>query len=442
MSQLFLQKTIMGLFVFFPLIACSAEADKVSGVKKEKEYISLNFQDIKIRSAIQLLAELSGFNLILDDKVHGQLTLRLNKIPWQHALDILLQTQGLAKRAIPNGWFISTQAAFLAADKKNLEFQRRKLASGPLFAKFLAIHYGKAVEFAHFLKSSALLSSRGAVSVDRFFNRIWIKDTRLRLAQIEKVLKQWDKQIPQVAIEARIVSLDRNKAHELGVRFGVTKATKMDIRSMQSTHQRTTYETPLLSHLTMDLPLSIENTADGPTLGIHLLRVKENAFLDLQLAALENEGNAQIISAPHLVTQDQQMASIETGENIPYQEKTASGATNIVFKKAVLALKVTPRVLPNKQLLLNLEVNQDQPSDVRVLDVPAINARHIKTKVIVKNKETIVLGGIYEHAKNQMLRHMPFLGLLPLIGALFNYKEANDKYNELLIFVTPTILEP
>lgn len=193
----------------------------------------------------------------------------------------------------------------------------------------------------------------------------------------------------------------------------------------------------------MDLPLSAEDAAGkGLSVGLHLIRLGKHALLDLELSALESEGGAQIISTPHLITADQQTAYIETGEDIPYQGRTADGFANVVFKKAVLSLKVTPRVLPDHRLILDLAVNQDQPSNFTVLNVPAIKARGIKTQVILKNGETVVLGGIYEHLQSQSVQRVPFLGTLPIIGPLFRHKSSSDNRNELLIFVTPTILDP
>lgn len=434
---------LMLIFLFMSPSLLAADSENFGLKENTKEHVlSLNFQDIKLRAALALLAEFSGFNLVVDDKVQGNVSINLNAMSWQQALDILLQTQGLAKRPINNGWFIGPQSEFLERDRKNKELQSQQQSLAILISKRIEIRYSKAAELVALLKSgkNSFLSSRGSISVDKRSNSLWIQDTKETLIQIEKAISELDRPIKQVSIEARIVSMDKNKERELGFRLGLRSSKKSPV-------SKTSYNNAnvLLPQLNMDLPLwdnSDDDKISMGSLGLHLLNMGKNIFLDLELAALENEGGAQIISAPHLITEDLQTASIETGASIPYQGKTSSGATSVEFKKAVLSLRVTPRVMPNHRLTLDLEVNQDQPSKIRVLDVPAINARHIKTKVIVKDGETVVLGGIYEHSQSQTVQRVPFLGSLPVIGNLFSYREISDKRNELLIFVTPTILDP
>ncbi|MDQ8039334.1 MAG: type IV pilus secretin PilQ [Rickettsiella sp.] len=437
---------IISLFISIIVFATDTKECFLTGnVKKQK--ISLNFQDIKVRSALQLLAKFSGFNLVVDDKVQGNISIHLNDMPWPQALDIILENQNLYKRPIKNGWIIATQSEFLERDKKKQEIQKQQQALENLSSKIIEIHYGKATELAALLKDrkNYFLSSRGSISTDKRTNSLLVQDLKEKLDQIEKTIRELDRPTKQVCIEARIVSIDKNKERELGARFGLKQSL------IRNSHAKSSYgleknTSGLLSQLSMDLPLSLGSAVEGGiavgSLGLHLMRLGENIFLDLELSALENEGGAQIISAPHLITEDQQTASIETGASIPYQGKTSSGATNVQFKKAVLSLKVTPHVMPGHRLILDLEVNQDQPSDIRVLDVPAINARHIKTKVIVKDGGTIVLGGIYEHSYSKTEQRIPFLGFIPLLGNLFSYKEIKDKRTELLIFVTPTIMDP
>lgn len=428
-------KTVILFFMSSVLLA--ADPVVFSDEPMPDQTISLNFQDIKTRAALQLLAEFSGFNLLMDDKVQGNLSIYLDSMPWQQALDIILRTQGLTKCPIEKGWFIAEQCDSFKREKDDQHPNVSQRERDHLNSKLLEIHYSKASDIANLLnKKMHYLSSNGRISVDKRTNRLWLQDSPEKLIQLEKVIKQLDKPVDQVSIEARIVSVDKNKVHELGTRIGLAHAA-----TSSSELEKSTDQSALLSHLHMDLPLSISGEIDGGlSLGLHLLRMKKNAFLDLELSALENEGGAQVISAPHLITEDQETASIETGANIPYQGKTPSGATNVVFKKAVLSLKVTPRVVDEHRLLLDLEVSQDQPSDIRILDVPAINARRIKTKVIVKDGETVILGGIYEHSQSQMVQYIPFLSALPVFGRLFKYKETSDKCYDLLIFVTPTIL--
>jgi type IV pilus assembly protein PilQ len=440
----FLNKLALAFVLsFIPLILFADDFEDSYPIDVQEHRLTLNFEDIATRTVLQLLAEFSGYNLIVDDKVQGHLTLHLNNMPWQQALEIILQTQGLAKRAIPNGWLIATQGEFLQRDKKNLELQAQQKDLAPIVSKLLQIRYSKASDIAALLKdkNNLLLSARGNISIDKRSNNLWIQDSKDRLKAIEKVIRQLDKPVQQISIEARIVSIDQSRERELGVRFGLMPSSAPSAAPQNAETRKTRNSTS--PHLTMDLPLPAEGVVGGGlSLGFHLMRLGTSALLDLELSALESEGGAQVISTPHLITADQQAAYIETGEDIPYQGKTADGSINVVFKKAVLALKVTPRVMPDRRLTLDLTVNQDQPSNFTVLDVPAIKARGIKTQVILKNGETVVLGGIYEHLQSQSIQRVPFLGALPIIGCLFRYKANSDKRNELLIFVTPTILDP
>ena len=437
-------KLAIVFFIFFiPLVLFAAEPENFNDARETKEKtLSLNFQDIKIRAVLQILAEFSGFNLVVDDKVQGNLSLHLNEIPWEQALEVILQARGLAKRPIANGWMITTQQEFLQQDKKNKEIQHQRQDFAELISKLIEIRYSNAMELATLLKSknNTFLSSRGSISVDKRTNSLWIQDSKEKLIKIEKVIKALDKRIAQVSIEARIVSIDKNKERELGARFKLMPAQTASNKSSRTFPDANRSNT-LLPHLNMDLPLSVgDSVADGIEVGLHLLRMGKNVFLDLELSALESEGGAQIISAPHLITEDQKTAFIEAGQEIPYQARDISGNTSLVFKEAVLALTVTPRVLPDRRLMLDLKLNQNQPSNFMVSGAPAIQKRGITTQVIVKNGETIVLGGIYEHSQSQRVRSIPFLSSLPLIGNLFRYKETSDEHNELLIFVTPTIL--
>ncbi len=355
--------------------------------------ISLNFQDIKVRAALQILAEFSGFNLVVDDKVQSSLSLHLNKLPWEQVLDIILKTQGLVKRPIANGFFIATPQEFLQQDLKKEEIQRHQQAIEKLISKLVEIRYANAMELATLLKDkkNSFLSSRGSVSADKRTNSLWIRDSKEKLIKLEKVIKALDKPVAQVSIEARIVSIDKNKERELGTRFKLTQIQPSSKKSPDSNANRTD---SLFPQLNMDLPLSVgEALAGGIEAGLHILRMGKNVFLDLELSALENEGGAQIISAPHLITEDQKTAFIEAGQEIPYQSKDAGGNTSLIFKEAVLALTVTPRVLSDCRLMLELKVNQNQPSNFMVTGAPAIQKRGIATQVIVKNGETVVLGG-------------------------------------------------
>ena len=439
MKTLMSHKVLFFLIIFF-LLNSSTKANSL--MQSQEEKLTLNFSSVSVRTILKLLAEFSGTNLVIDSKVKGEVTLHLKNIGWQQALDILLQTQALTKQAISNGWFVSTQQEYLQRQQALQRAQAYQQSLAPRFTQLVPIRYSQALDLAQLLKekSTAFLSPDGGVAVEKRTNSLWLRDTKENLQQIEKIIRQLDKPIAQVAIEARIISIDHNKAQELGARFGL--ASSMEQAVLDTKHPIDKHITPsLLSHLSMDLPFSNHaKLARGLSMGLHLMQLSKNILLDLELSALENEGGAQIIASPHLVTADQQLAHIEAGEDIPYQGKSENGAISVVFKKAVLALNVTPRVMPNRRVLLDLEVKQDQPSNFTVLDIPAIKDRGIKTQVILNDGETIVLGGIYEQATSERVQRIPFLGSLPVIGSLFSIRANGSRRNELLIFVTPTIL--
>lgn len=409
-----------------------------------KENISLDFHNIKIRSALQYLSEMHSNNLIIDDKIQGEFSIYLHDINWEQALNTILQTQGLAKRSITNGWFITTSDQLLKQDRINLQILQKKKELSPLIFKVIQIRYRKASDISKLLKDKANtpLSTQGSVSVDNPTNSLWIRETVDQQNKIAAFIKELDKPIGQILIEARIVSIDQNMEKEIGSKFGSTQTQVANrLIKHQLNNKINNSNTGLLQYLTMDLPITGITTATGAvSLGLRLMRLGQNSFLDLELSALENEGAAQVISTPHLITADQQTAFIEAGAEIPYQEKASSGGTNVIFKKAVLSLKVTPRIMPGGCIILDLRVNQDQPSTFMAVDAPTIKARGIKTQVIVKNGETVVLGGIYEYSQSKIEQRVPFLGALPIIGRLFRLTRSNIRRSELLIFLTPTIL--
>ncbi|WP_342227397.1 type IV pilus secretin PilQ [Rickettsiella endosymbiont of Rhagonycha lignosa] len=409
-----------------------------------KENISLTFHNIKIRSALQYLSEIHGNNLIIDDKIQGEFSIYLHDINWEQALDTILQTQGLAKRSIINGWFITTAAQLLKQDSINLQIQQTKRELSPLIFKVIQIRYRNALDISKLLKdkTNTPLSTQGSASVDNATNSLWIRDSVEQQNKIAAFIRELDKPIAQILIEARIVSIDQNMEKEIGAKFGSTQTQAANrLIKHQLKNKINNSNTGLLQYLTMDLPITGITSATGAvSLGLRLMRLGQNSFLDLELSALENEGAAQVISTPHLITADQQTAFIEAGAEIPYQEKASSGGTNVIFKKAVLSLKVTPRIMPDERIILDLRVNQDQPSTFMAVDAPTIKARGIKTQVIVKNAETVVLGGIYEYSQSKIEQRVPFLGALPIIGRLFRLTRSNSRRSELLIFLTPTIL--
>jgi len=407
--------------------------------------ITLNFQNIKVRAVLQLLADFTGLNIVVSDKVQGAITLRLKRVPWDQALDIILKTQGLAKRNIGSVILIAPNKEIMAREAAELKANQQVTELEPLHADLLRVKYAKAVDLAKIIthKENPVLSKRGSVTVDERTNSLYIQDTAKSLMRIRDLLQKLDIPVRQVLIEARVVTVDKNVEEELGVRFGLTRAKHVSgtLAGANDLVNNIPPEevTPFTNRLNVDLPaVSVNNNV--ATLGIALARLGHGILLDLELSALESEGFGEVIASPRLITANQQSATIESGEEIPYQEATSSGATSVAFKKAVLSLQVTPQITPDNKIILALKVNQDRPSVQRFNDVPAIITKEIDTNVLVENGQTIVLGGIYMQTKNSDIARVPFLGSLPLVGGLFRNTSIQNKREELLIFVTPKII--
>jgi type IV pilus assembly protein PilQ len=287
----------------------------------------------------------------------------------------------------------------------------------------IPIHYGNAEDVEKLLtaKDSSFLSPEGNINVDKRTNSIWIEDEKDRLNKIRRFIKNIDVPVKQILIEARVVNVDENFTRELGLEFGTTKET----------------ENKTIDGLTMDLPSA---STDIGHFSFTLAKLNSNTLLDMELSALESEGHGKVISRPKLITLDREPAYIDSGESIPYQERTSYGNTNIAFKKAVLALKVTPVIVSPNKVLLYINLNQDKVSAFNVKGIPAIDTQEIKTQVLVNNKQTVVLGGIYEQNNGDVITKIPVLSSIPIVGVLFRHKKSETKRKELLIFITPQII--
>lgn len=406
--------------------------------------ITLNFQDIQVRAVLQILADFTDINLVVSDAVSGNITLHLNNVPWDQALDIILTTQSLDKRQMGNILLIDKATSM--AERENALRENHLAAQKfvPLRSNLLQINYALASDIASMLKdkTNSLLSERGTLSVDARTNTIWLQDTDAQIKEIKTLVKQLDVPVKQVIIEARIVNMMKNCSEDLGIRWGVSNSTHLsgtiDGANKFASGIATT-DVPLSERLNLDLG-AIPFDASPASIGIALAKLGDHVLLDLELSALESEGRAEIVASPRLMTTNQQAAVIESGEDIPYQQATLSGATAVAFKKAVLSLKVTPQITPDGKLLMDLLINQDSDSGRRVQGVPIVLTKSIETKVLVDNAQTIVLGGIYKHDKNNTIMRVPFLGTLPVIGNLFSRKQIRKRNEELLIFITPRII--
>lgn len=430
----------------FPLTAEEIQQAKLKKQVFTGKRISLNFQNINIRAVLQLLADFTGINMVVSDKVQGDITLRLNDIPWDQALDIILTTQGLDKKRTGNVMLIDTKVSMGKMEEEQLKSQQSIEKLEPIRSDLLQINYAKAIDIATLIKDkqNSLLSPRGKVSVDTRTNTIWIQETGTKIEEVRDLIKQLDIPVKQVLIEARIVEVSKSFSQDIGIRWGVSKPTHLsgtlDGANQLAQGIEPANVTPLSQRLNLDLAALPANALNPASIGIALAKLGDNILLDLELSALESEGKAELISSPRLITTNQQSAVIESGEEIPYQEATSSGATAVAFKKAVLSLKVTPQITPDNKILMDLQINQDTPSPDRVLGVPSILTKQIQTNVLVNNGQTIVLGGIYKQDKNSSINRIPFFGELPVVGVLFRNKQITLENEELLIFITPRII--
>lgn len=430
----------------FPLSAEEIQAAKLKKKVFMGKRISFNFQDIPVRSVLQLIADFTGMNIVVSDKVTGSMTLRLNEVPWDQALDIILTTQGLDKRQQGNVMLIDTAAALSARENEALKEAESLKKLAPLRSELLQLNYAKATDMATMLKdkTNSLLSDRGALSVDVRTNTIWLQDTDEHIREVRELVKELDVPVRQVSIEARIVNMTKNCEEDIGVRWGISKPPHLS-GTLEGANQLAqgvppANVVPFTDRLNLDLAAITSTGIQPASVGLALAKLGDNVLLDLELSAMESQGQAEIIASPRLMTTNQQPAQISSGEDIPYQEATSSGATAVAFKQAVLSLKVTPQITPDNRLLMDLEINQDEDSGQRVQGVPIITTKSIKTNALVNNGQTIVLGGIYQQNKNNTIDRIPFLGNMPFVGGLFSRKESTVKNQELLIFITPRII--
>lgn len=406
--------------------------------------ISLDFQDIQVRAALQIIADFTQTNLVVSDSVNGNITLHLHEVPWDQALDIILTSQGLDKRQKGNVLMIDTAAALTAHENHLFDEHLAAQKLIPLQADVLQINYANAIDIGNMLrdKSSLLLSDRGTLSMDARTNTIWVQDTAAQIKEIKKYIRQLDIPVKQVVIEARIVNMTKDCSEDIGVRWGISKSSYLS-GTLEGANGVSNGipagDVPISDRLNVDLS-ALPFDANPASVGIALAKLGNNVLLDLELSALESEGRAEIVASPRLMTTNQMPAVIESGEDIPYQESSLSGATTVAFKKAVLSLKVTPQITPDRQLLMNLLINQNSDSGRRVQGVPIVLTKSIETSVLVNNGQTIVLGGIYKHDKNNTIMRVPFLGTLPIVGHLFSRKQVRKRNEELLIFITPRII--
>ncbi len=438
-----------------PPVVAQTAVQQQELVKYTGEPISINFQDIPVRNVLQLVADYNDFNLVVSDSVQGNVTLRLDGVPWEQVLDLILQVRGLDKRVDGNVVLVAPKAELAKNEREALEAQRASEVLQALETKLYTVNYANATDVAALLVGTgdgiSLLSERGAVSIDDRTNSIIVRDIATQHEIIAELMKDLDIAIKQVQIEARIVTVDEGDLSELGVRWGFSNTNgaftaggslESNIgfspgREMEGSEGAV----PLDDYLNVNLGLADPRAS---SIAFTVAKLGKDLFLDLELSALQAENKAEIVSSPRLMTANKTPAYIEQGTEIPYLESASSGAATIAFQKAVLSLRVVPQITPDGRLILDLEVTQDSPGDT--VDTGfgkavSINTRRIETQVMVDNGETVVLGGIFQHAVTKAVDKVPLLGDLPALGMLFRRDSESIQKREMLIFVTPQIVE-
>jgi type IV pilus assembly protein PilQ len=434
------------------------------------ERLTLNFQDIETRAVLQLLADASGQNIVVSDSVQGSVTLRLQNVPWDQALDIVLRTKGLDKRRNDNVIIVAPTEELAAREKAELAARQDVQELAPLRTEYMQVNYAKAADLAALIKTQGeggLLSKRGSVSVDERTNTLLLQDSADRLDDIRRLVGTLDIPIRQVQIEARIVIVSDDFSRELGARAGFSgfdnlgsnlgytsgsalandQALGQILDNQTDTDTTNDNQVPIITSTDINTPPARYNVnlpVASPAGSIAYMLLGRDFVVDLELSAAQAEGRGEVISTPRVVTANQREAVIEQGTEIPYQESASSGATTIQFKKAVLSLKVTPQVTPDNRIILDLNVKKDSVGQVIVggagQQIPSIDTRTITTQVLVNDGQTVVLGGILETERRETEKKVPYLGDVPVLGRLFKTTGKSNNKDELLIFVTPKIL--
>jgi type IV pilus assembly protein PilQ len=442
---------------------------KVAATQDEKptytgERLTLNFQEIETRAVLQLLADASGQNIVVSDSVNGNVTLRLQNVPWDQAMDIVLRTKGLDKRKQDNVIIVAPQEELASREKADLAAKKDIQELAPLRSEYLQVNYAKASDMAGLIKSQggSLMSARGSVAVDERTNTLLLQDTSDRLADIRRLVATLDIPVRQVLIEARIVVVNDDFERDLGARVGYTTAqangngvwttsgtaaatdTVIGSAIAQQTATGSSFPVQVPTGTTAANRYNVNLPVPSPAGSFALGILGSNYIVDLELSAAQAETRAEVISSPRVITANQKEATIEQGTEIPYQQSASSGATTISFKKAVLSLKVTPQITPDNRIILDLDVKKDTIGTITVasggVNVPSIDTREIITQVLVNDGQTVVLGGILETTHRDQQNKVPVLGDLPILGNLFKLSQKTNDKDELLIFITPKIV--
>src|SRR5690349_11021515 len=439
------------------------------------EKLSLNFQNVEVRAVLQVIADFTGLNIITSDTVGGNLTLRLKDVPWDQALDIILQAKGLSKRKNGNVVLIAPTDELAAKEKLALEAQAAVSDLEPVRTESFALSYAKAEDLRKLLsdKDQRILSKRGSATIDERTNTIFVQDSGGRLEEVRRLITQLDIPVRQVLIEARIVIADDKWGRQLGARFGTQSAFNSNNYNFGVSGTGVDTVSPLANNpvsrgsssltynqgtpnLLFNTPPQIGTIPIGaqpeqlnvnlPVVGaagqlaLSILNLGSGNLVNVELSALEADNRGKVVSSPRVITADKKKAVISQGTEIPYLTAAASGATTVSFKPAVLELAVTPRITPDDRIIMDLEVKKDSVGQI-FNTIPSIDTKKVNTQVLVDNGDTIVLGGIFEQETRNTTTKVPFLGDLPFVGVLFRKTERIENKTELLIFVTPKIVD-
>jgi type IV pilus assembly protein PilQ len=421
--------------------------------------MTLNFQNIDIRSLLQVMADFTGLNLVVSDSVTGTVTLRLKEVPWAQALNIILETHGLGMRQLGNVLQIAPKAELAAREKTEIEAQQALQGLGPVRMQEFKLNYARAADVARSLTGSGaganapggmrILSARGSVLADLRTNQVFVSDMPTRLVQVQDLIRKLDIPVRQVLIEARIVEASDNFGRSLGVRLG-GRATSLN--NNINTQAGASYLSPAAGATSqqtafgvtagdfVNMPAAAQNGYNAASFAVSLFNASLTRVLNLEISAMEADGKGKIISSPRIVTTDQVKALIEQGTELPYEEKSASGATTTAFRKANLKLEVTPQITPEGNIILNLDINKDSVGRLTTKGF-AIDTKHVQTQVLVENGGTVSIGGIFEEIERTDDTKVPVLGDLPGLGWLFRNRSSSRSKSEMMVFITPKLLD-
>ncbi len=441
----------------------AAATDAAGERRYSGERLSLNFQDIEARAVLRLLAETSGLNIVVSDSVQSSVTLQLSDVPWDQVLDIILVTKGLDMRRDGNVIIVAPAEELAARDQAASDDRLARQELGPLQTQYIQVNYAKAADLANLIAGDSqnpLISARGSVAIDERTNTLLVQDVPSRIDEIRTLVERLDMPVRQVLIESRIVIVNGDYRRDLGVRLGATAVGDFSGNGLVAVTGTGDGSDLLIGSALNGVPnapaafgnglppvdqrFNVNVPVANPAGRLSLAILRPDYLLDLELTAIQAEGNGRIVSMPRVITANQKQARIEQGTEIPYQESSSSGATTTQFKEAVLSLLVTPQITPDDRIIMDLEVTKDSVgqlvSSATGGFVPSIDTRSIMTQVLVGDGETVVLGGILETESRETTNKVPVLGDVPALGRLFRSRVTVEKEVELIVFVTPKIL--